>query len=52
MTWQHDDNDLENLFMMFEMTPQEYYYKDRPLGKLLPTKELEEDLSMLCRSEL
>ncbi|RGB33295.1 hypothetical protein C1646_761894 [Rhizophagus diaphanus] len=27
----------------FQMTPQEYYYKVRPLGKLLP-KELEEDL--------
>ncbi|GBC24811.2 BTB/POZ protein [Rhizophagus irregularis DAOM 181602=DAOM 197198] len=27
----------------FQMTPQEYYYKVRPLGKLLP-KEVEEDL--------
>jgi hypothetical protein len=27
----------------FQMTPQEYYYKIRPLSKLLP-KELEEDL--------
>ncbi|GES92992.1 BTB/POZ protein [Rhizophagus clarus] len=29
----------------FQMTPQEYYYKIRPLGKLLP-KELEEDLNV------
>ncbi|CAB4418883.1 unnamed protein product [Rhizophagus irregularis] len=29
----------------FQMTPQEYYYKVRPLSKLLP-KELEEDLNL------
>ncbi|GBB92967.1 hypothetical protein RclHR1_20920003 [Rhizophagus clarus] len=29
----------------FQMTPQEYFYKIRPLGKLLP-KELEEDLNV------
>ncbi|CAB4441045.1 unnamed protein product [Rhizophagus irregularis] len=29
----------------FQMTPQEYYFKVRPLGKLLP-KEVEEDLNL------
>ncbi|RGB23154.1 hypothetical protein C1646_16235 [Rhizophagus diaphanus] len=29
----------------FQMSPQEYYYKVRPLGKLLP-KELKEDLNL------
>jgi hypothetical protein len=50
-TWSYDEYDilkktLSNFIhhiRFFQMTPQEYYYKVRPLGKLLP-KELEEDL--------